>query len=203
MHRLNCSGACGVFPDQGSNPGLLHWQADSLPLSHLGSLKNYAQREINISWHIHVILVVRLNMGKLGWWERSVCINYWSVIYPLGINTCSSRTLENHPWGNQENPLFTKVFLFKVSFVLKTKSSPASLWIIKTERWTKLLALKQDLKSQQVRQQACLAHIPETITYGRGLSYPSALDVCLLDPNKAGGRKTSQAGHYLGQSKSL
>lgn len=31
----------------------------------------------------------------------------------------------------------------------------------------------------------CLAHIPETITYGRGLSYPSALDVCLLDPNKA------------------
>ena len=56
----------GTFSTQGSNPGLLHWQADSLPLSHLGSLKNYAQREINISWHIHVILVVRLNMGKLG-----------------------------------------------------------------------------------------------------------------------------------------
>ena len=124
----------GIFPTQGSNPGLLHWQADSLPLSHLGSLKNYAQRETNISWLIHVVLVVRLNMGKLGWWERSLCINYWSVIYPLGINTCSSCTLENHPWGKQENPLFTKVFLFKVSFVLKTKSSPASLWIIKTER---------------------------------------------------------------------
>ena len=28
----------GIFPDQGSNPYLLHWQADSLPLSHLGSL---------------------------------------------------------------------------------------------------------------------------------------------------------------------
>ena len=30
----------GIFPTQGSNPGLfhlLHWQADSLPLSHLGS----------------------------------------------------------------------------------------------------------------------------------------------------------------------
>ena len=27
----------GVFPDQGSNPCLLHWQADSLPLSHQGS----------------------------------------------------------------------------------------------------------------------------------------------------------------------
>ena len=26
-----------IFPSQGSNPGLLHWQADSLSLSHLGS----------------------------------------------------------------------------------------------------------------------------------------------------------------------
>ena len=28
----------GIFPTQGSNLCLLHWQADSLPLSHLGSL---------------------------------------------------------------------------------------------------------------------------------------------------------------------
>ena len=26
-----------IFPGQGSNPRLLHWQADSLPLSHQGS----------------------------------------------------------------------------------------------------------------------------------------------------------------------
>ena len=32
---LSCSTACGIFPDQGSNPGPLRWQADSLPLSHL------------------------------------------------------------------------------------------------------------------------------------------------------------------------
>ena len=25
-HELSCSTVCGVFPDQGSNPGLLHWQ---------------------------------------------------------------------------------------------------------------------------------------------------------------------------------
>ena len=37
-HRLSCSAARGVFPDQGSNPCLLHWQADSLPLDHQGSL---------------------------------------------------------------------------------------------------------------------------------------------------------------------
>ena len=28
MHGLSCSAACGVFPDQGSNPCPLHWQAD-------------------------------------------------------------------------------------------------------------------------------------------------------------------------------
>ena len=31
------STACGIFPDQGSTPCLLHWQADSLPLRHQGS----------------------------------------------------------------------------------------------------------------------------------------------------------------------
>ena len=29
--------ACGIFPDQGSNPCPLHWQADSQPLHHQGS----------------------------------------------------------------------------------------------------------------------------------------------------------------------
>ena len=28
-HGLSCSVACGIFPDQGSNPCPLHWQADS------------------------------------------------------------------------------------------------------------------------------------------------------------------------------
>ena len=33
-HRLGCSKACGVFPDQGSNLCLLRCQLESLPLSH-------------------------------------------------------------------------------------------------------------------------------------------------------------------------
>ena len=28
-HRLSCSVACGIFPDQGLNPCPLHWQPDS------------------------------------------------------------------------------------------------------------------------------------------------------------------------------
>ena len=36
-HGPSCSPACGIFPDQGSNPCPLHWQADSQPLHHQGS----------------------------------------------------------------------------------------------------------------------------------------------------------------------
>ena len=45
----------GIFPTQGSNSSLLlllHWQADSLPLSHLGSLYGYTI--------IHLLTKVRL-----------------------------------------------------------------------------------------------------------------------------------------------
>ena len=35
-HRLGCSTACAVFPDQESNPCPSHWQ-DSYPLDHEGS----------------------------------------------------------------------------------------------------------------------------------------------------------------------
>ena len=36
-HGPSCSVACGIFPDQGSNPCPLHRQADSQPLCHQGS----------------------------------------------------------------------------------------------------------------------------------------------------------------------
>ena len=37
-HGPSCSAACGIFPDQGSNLCPLHWQANSQPLHHQGSL---------------------------------------------------------------------------------------------------------------------------------------------------------------------
>ena len=36
-HGPSRSTACGIFPDQGSNPCPLHWQADCQPLRHQGS----------------------------------------------------------------------------------------------------------------------------------------------------------------------
>ena len=38
-HGPSCPAACGILPDQGSNPCPLHWQADSQPLHHQGSLE--------------------------------------------------------------------------------------------------------------------------------------------------------------------
>ena len=41
-HGLSCSVAYGIFLEQGSNSCLLHWQEDSLPLSHQGSPLSYS-----------------------------------------------------------------------------------------------------------------------------------------------------------------
>ena len=40
-HGPSWSAACGILPDQGSNPCPLHWQADSQPLRHQGSPRNF------------------------------------------------------------------------------------------------------------------------------------------------------------------
>ena len=37
VHGLSSSAVCGIFPDQGSDSHLLHWQVDFSPLSHQGS----------------------------------------------------------------------------------------------------------------------------------------------------------------------
>ena len=51
-HGPSCSAACGIFPDQGSNPCPLHWQADSQPLSHQGSPHDLLlKRKITVLTH--------------------------------------------------------------------------------------------------------------------------------------------------------
>ena len=54
VHALSCPVACGIFPDQGSNLCLPHWQADSLPLSHQGSLAVGLRSEEGIPWRARV-----------------------------------------------------------------------------------------------------------------------------------------------------
>jgi len=59
VQELNCSAACGIFPPQGLNQCLPHWQADSLALSHQGSpgcsLLNSSKNCLNL--HFKMILL--------------------------------------------------------------------------------------------------------------------------------------------------
>ena len=55
-HGPSCSAACEIFPDQGSNPCPLPWQADSQPRRHQGSppprffVLNNCKNRIVINW---------------------------------------------------------------------------------------------------------------------------------------------------------
>ena len=49
-HGLSCSAACGILPDQGSNPCPLHWQADSQPLRHQGSPDPLLLHEVSFAF---------------------------------------------------------------------------------------------------------------------------------------------------------
>ena len=55
-HRPSCSAAYGIFPDQGSNPCALHWQADSQPLRHQGSPELFFAKTVLLviwgHWHL-------------------------------------------------------------------------------------------------------------------------------------------------------
>ena len=62
-HGPSCSAACGIFPDQGSNPFPLHWQADSQPQRHQGSPIGRFLSTVSIS-----LLVIDLFIFSLSSW---------------------------------------------------------------------------------------------------------------------------------------
>ena len=49
--RASCSALCGIFLDQGWNPRSLHWQVDSYPLSHQGSLTTLFLKAKDLNRH--------------------------------------------------------------------------------------------------------------------------------------------------------
>ena len=72
-HGPSCSAACGIFPDQGSNPCPLHWQADSQPLHHQGSPLSF---------------LLMFSLGKKRWHllPSSLTLRYWTISFCLILN---------------------------------------------------------------------------------------------------------------------
>ena len=66
-HGLSCSAACGIFPDQGSNPCPLHWQADSQPLRHQGSPSNRIFNENCESGHPLLVPALNAYASTVDW----------------------------------------------------------------------------------------------------------------------------------------
>ena len=62
-HGPSCSAACGIFPDSGSNPCPLHWQADSQPLRHQGSPGKF-YIEVTASFQTINILILHKLPGQ-------------------------------------------------------------------------------------------------------------------------------------------
>ena len=60
-HGPSCSAACGIFPDQGSNPCPLHWQADSQPLRHQGSPIYLLDTQLDTLKNLHTLMLCFVN----------------------------------------------------------------------------------------------------------------------------------------------
>ena len=56
-HMPSCSAACGILPNQGSNPCPLNWQADSQPLCHQGSPKGTLLKDIINQTHLKFLFI--------------------------------------------------------------------------------------------------------------------------------------------------
>ena len=84
-HGPSGSAACGIFPDQGSNPCPLHWQADSQPLRHQGSPKGATVR--CGAWASHCGGFSCCGARALGMWA--------SVVVARGLSSCGSWALEH------------------------------------------------------------------------------------------------------------
>ena len=74
-HGPSCFAACGILPDQGSNPCPLHWQADSQPLCHQGSPMTY---------------FLAISFFFFNEWD---CVSVLLVVWPEASNTGVCRLL--------------------------------------------------------------------------------------------------------------
>ena len=83
VHGLSCSEARGIFPNQGSNPCPLYWEADSYPLHHQGILSSLASvlKQVSesssflrlniVSLHVYTIFCLSIHLLRWLSWQRA------------------------------------------------------------------------------------------------------------------------------------
>ena len=113
-HRFSCFRACGIFPEQGSNWHLLHWQ-DSLPLNLQASLINLFLKEIFskfriLGWRFLTHLpcpcsssAIRMSFHYLHthilfWWVSDVILMLASLYVNIFSPLCLILRFSFHNW---------------------------------------------------------------------------------------------------------
>ena len=104
-HGPSCSAACGIFPDQGSNPCLLHWQAGSQPLHHQGSPRK------NIELHNRAVLChwSLLWMSMPLWPSGSIVLTVFPLVWLIHLWGCGAECRVRAGAGDWNASLHTVV----------------------------------------------------------------------------------------------
>ena len=102
-HGSSCSVACGIFPDQGSNPCPLHRQADSQPLRHQGSpvfiFKINLFIYLWLCWvfvAVHRLSLVAASRGYSSLWYTGFSLRWLLLLRSMGsrcggFSSCGTR----------------------------------------------------------------------------------------------------------------
>ena len=101
-HGPSCSAACGILPDQGSNPCPLHWQADSQPLRHQGSpLEHFLK--LLVFYRILLYILSSSHFMHSPWVNPPTLLGF-SPTSSLLPNAWPSTALSSEPDTNIQSP---------------------------------------------------------------------------------------------------
>ena len=109
-HGPSCSAACGIFPDQGSNPCPLHWQADSQQLHHQGSPGSctFNKQYLRFLW-TQVWEPQTLKFGSSQFWRHIFCSSLQSL-HLSNLNQSREQNqifLFDNSWKSKSGKYFT------------------------------------------------------------------------------------------------